>query len=197
MDAGDGEELAVWRQLDAAGGAREVELLYELDAPPELLILAQRFALLFAQPLRQRLATRDVVHLPLRRASAASHCTPGERASPGGAQPPRRADAPSLRSELKPSAFCRVTHPTSTAYATKRRAQSWERRGRRIQPECPTQHENATFSTRERSFPAEVRPGASCAAPLLPHGARCRARSAGCTAPSRRLLARALAQPPG
>ena len=71
MDAGDGEELAVRRQLDAAGGAREVELLYELDAPPELLILAQRLALLFCQPLRERLAARDVVDLSPRRASAA------------------------------------------------------------------------------------------------------------------------------
>ena len=78
MDAGDGEELAVWRQLDAAGGAREVELLYELDAPPELLILAQRLALLFAQPLRKRLAARNVVHLSSRCASAASHGSHGE-----------------------------------------------------------------------------------------------------------------------
>ena len=90
MDAGDGEELAVWRQLDAAGGARKVKLLYELDAPPELLILAQRLALLFAQPFRQRLAARDVVHLPSRRASAASAGATAATASPGG----RAAAAP-------------------------------------------------------------------------------------------------------
>ena len=84
VDSGDGKELTVRRELDAAGGARKVELLYELNAPPELLILAQRLALLFAQPLRQRLAARDVVHLQSRRASAASndnHGWPWRRAA--------------------------------------------------------------------------------------------------------------------
>ena len=94
VDSSDSEELAVRRQLDAVGGAREVELLYELDAPPELLILAQRLALLFAEPLRQRLAARDVVNLRSRRASAASNGSHGEAWRRAAAAPQRRTLTP-------------------------------------------------------------------------------------------------------